>query len=118
MRSALIDTHCHLDFNLFDLDRVEVVHRALEAGVEWIVSPGIDYASCLEVIKLADLFTQVRAAVGYHPNDLKSWTEGQTESLSELTLKPEVIAIGEIGLDYYRDNTPHDIQVKAFAAQL
>jgi len=111
----LTDTHCHLDFNKFDEDRPAVLERAREAGVERILIPALDYQSSLAGIKLAASHPNIFAAVGFHPTDLDKWEDSSIESLRELILprstssstesetqdEGRIIAIGEIGLDYY-----------------
>jgi TatD DNase family protein len=114
----LIDTHCHLDFDAFVADREEVLSRALESGVERILNPGIDLKSSREAVHLADTYPQVFAAVGIHPNSAQNWDENTLDELRDLASHPKVVAIGEIGLDYYRDYTPHDLQQSVFRRQL
>lgn len=115
---VLADTHCHLDFHVFDEDRDQVVERAREAGVRWIVDPGIDIESSRAAVKLAEKYPEVYAAVGIHPNSAQSWDRDSLNNLTELTTHPKVVAIGEIGLDYYRDHAPHELQKEVFLQQL
>ncbi|KUK45651.1 MAG: Putative DNase [Anaerolinea thermophila] len=113
------DTHCHLDFDRFDKDRAEVLKRAWDAGLVWILNPGIDIETSKAAIDLSKSNPEkINAAVGIHPNYGKAWSADLLEELRELSQEPEVVAIGEIGLDYYREHTPHDQQWKMFEAQL
>jgi len=113
----LTDTHCHLDFNKFDEDRAAVLQRALDAGVTRILIPALDYESSLVGIKLAESHPNIFAAVGFHPTDLDKWADSSIEKLRVLILESsglplrqqeqapalqnKIVAIGEIGLDYY-----------------
>jgi len=115
---TLADTHCHLDFNLFDPDREAVIERALAAGVEKILNPGIDLRSSMQALSLADHYEMVFAAVGVHPNDAKTWDEGTLSELRKLAAHPKVVAIGEVGLDYYRQYAPHELQKRILLNQL
>lgn len=115
---ALIDTHCHLDYGDFDADRAQVVARAEDAGVVAIVNPGTNLDSSRKALVLADAFDSVYAAVGVHPNDAKDWGAHTLDGLRELASHPKAVAIGEIGLDYYRDWTPPEKQRAIFQAQL
>jgi len=115
---VLIDTHCHLDFNNFDNDRAQILDRAQDAGVSKILTPGIDLGSSQAAITLADTYDQVYAAVGVHPNSATSWNPQTLAVLEDLARHPKVIAIGEIGLDYYRDHAPHNLQKRVFLKQL
>ncbi|HEY9121680.1 MAG TPA: TatD family hydrolase, partial [Brevefilum sp.] len=113
------DTHCHIDFDRFDKDRAEVLDRAWEAGLAWILNPGIDIETSKAAIDLSKSNPgKINAAVGIHPNYGKAWSADLLEELREISQEPEVVAIGEIGLDYYREHTPHDQQRKMFEAQL
>ncbi len=115
---GLIDTHCHLDFDLFDSDREAVIERAENAGIIRILNPGVDVKSSLAATSLAEKFPGVFAAVGVHPNDALTWNSDTLQQISELAKHPKVVAIGEIGLDYYRDRAPRDLQHKIFREQL
>jgi len=114
----LIDTHAHLDFPQFNGDREEAIERALAAGVGIIINVGADLASSRAAIALAEAHPQVYAAVGIHPHDAKTLTDEVLEELRELAHHPKVVAIGEIGLDFYRDLSPRDEQRRAFEGQL
>lgn len=114
----LVDSHAHLDLAQFDGDRQEVLRRAAGAGVVCLVDVGADLASSRRAVALAQVEPRIWAAVGIHPHDAASVT---LETLAELRAwagEPRVVAIGEIGLDYYRDLSPRSQQRDAFAAQL
>jgi TatD DNase family protein len=115
---VIVDTHCHLDLNSFDEDRDQVIDRARESGVTRILNPGINLDSSQSAVKLAEKYAEVYAAVGVHPNDGLSWGVGTKSRLHDLAAHPKVVAIGEIGLDYYRDHTPHELQKRIFQEQL
>ena len=116
----LVDTHCHLDFERFDADREEVIRRAVEAGVYRMVTLGVDVASSQAAVALAKQHEAVYAAVGVHPNDAARVWQGEAtlQALRVLAAEPKVVAIGEIGLDYYRDRTPRQQQREVLWAQL
>lgn len=114
----LIDTHCHLDFERFDADRDAVVARALAAGVERIIVPALDLANCTAVLALTERYECVRAAVGVHPNSAAGWQDDWLTAVGDFAQHPKVVAIGEIGLDYYWDSAPRDVQQRALRAQL
>jgi TatD DNase family protein len=97
----LTDTHCHLDFNKFDDDRSAVIQRSLATGVERILVPALDFESSLAAVKLAESHPTIYAAVGFHPTDLDKFSETAFEEIKKLTSHAKVVAIGEIGIDYY-----------------
>ncbi|HRQ37542.1 MAG TPA: TatD family hydrolase [Chloroflexota bacterium] len=113
-----VDTHCHLDFYRFDADRAAVVARAVAAGVGRIVVPAISMENVTAVLALAEQFTEVYAAVGIHPNSTAGWDDSWLESIRDLAQHEKVVAIGEIGLDYYWDKSPQAVQHHAFRQQL
>ena len=115
---VLFDTHCHLDFESFHEDAAEVVARAAEAGVTRIIVPGLDLDNASAVLALAERFPGVYAAVGVHPNSAAGWRDEWVDALRELAQHDKVVAIGEIGLDYYWDKTPPETQHRALTAQL
>lgn len=116
--NTLTDTHCHLDFEAFDGDRAEVLARAKETGVVRILVPGIDLESSAKAAILADRHSNVYAAVGVHPNSALTWDMDSRDELASLAKQKKVIAIGEIGLDYYRDRSPINVQQSVLLAQL
>jgi TatD DNase family protein len=101
----LTDTHCHLDLDRFDEDRDAVLSRAVQAGVHKILVPALDWDSCLAVTQLAASNPMLFAAVGYHPTDADKWESQSYDRLAELAQsdphRDRIVAIGEIGLDYY-----------------
>jgi TatD DNase family protein len=115
---TLVDTHCHLHSPDFDEDLDQILRRAHSAGVQRIVVPAIDIASCHKVIEMAAKYDQIFAAVGVHPHNADAWDESVLAALSELACSSKVVAIGEIGLDYHRDYSPREAQARAFRDQL
>lgn len=118
MTLNLTDTHCHLYFNKFDDDRDEVIARAQQEGVTRILVPGITRETSLAAVKLAESHPMIFAAIGVHPSDAQTWTESTRDELRNLAQNPRVKAIGEIGLDYYWDAAPHDLQQQILREQL
>jgi TatD DNase family protein len=114
----LVDTHCHLDWKAFDPDRAAVIDRAVEGGVTRLITIGVDVASSRRVIEIAEQYEAVYAAVGVHPNDCADFDTAMLHEIRSLAQHPKVVAIGEIGLDYYWKKVEHDTQARAFRAQL
>jgi len=114
----LFDTHCHLDFEQFDGDRDEVVARAVAVDVKRIVVPALDLENAPKVLTLADRYEEVYAAVGVHPNSSAGWQDAWIDRLRELAAHEKVVAVGEIGLDYYWDRSPKETQQRALGQQL
>ncbi|HSJ57501.1 MAG TPA: TatD family hydrolase [Anaerolineae bacterium] len=114
----LIDTHAHLDFHQFDRDRDAVLQRARQAGVGAIITIGTDVTTSRAAVELAARYEGVFATVGMHPHDAQALDGDALATLRELGRRPKVVAIGEIGLDFYRDRSPRDVQRRAFRAQL
>jgi TatD DNase family protein len=115
---ALIDSHCHIDLNHFDGDRQAVLQRARQAGVQSFVIPGIDLTQNQQALVLAQQEADVRVAVGVHPNSSGDFGPQSLEQLEFLANHPHVVAIGEIGLDYYWKDVEPERQASAFEAQL
>lgn len=114
----MIDTHAHLDFQQYDKDRQQIIDECRQNGVQFIVNIGVDAQTSKASIQLAEKNDFIYAAIGYHPHDAKDMTDSVFEEIAKLATHPKVVAIGEIGLDYYRDMSPRDIQRKAFVKQL
>ena len=114
----LIDSHTHLQVSQYNKDRDAVLKRAQDAGVETILIIGIDLETSLSAIELAEKHENLYATVGMHPHDAKKLTPDVLKTFRELLNHPKVIALGEIGLDYYRNLSPPDVQKDAFEKQL
>ena len=115
---TLFDTHCHLDFESFHDDIEAVIERAAAAGVTRLIVPSLDLDNAEAVLALAERFPGVYAAVGVHPNSAAEWRDEWIDRLYELARHEKVVAIGEIGLDYYWDKTPPETQRHALVQQL
>ncbi|MGE5250519.1 MAG: TatD family hydrolase [Bacteroidota bacterium] len=118
---TLTDTHCHLDFEKFDEDRTAVILRAIQAGLARILIPALDWESSLAAVRLAASHPILYAAVGFHPTDAGKWQEGADRKLRHLIDSgnagspfieihgfEKIVAIGEIGLDYYWVSDPDE----------
>lgn len=115
----LFDSHAHLDDNRFDADRDEAIQRAEQNGVTGIINIGADMASSARSVELAARHSGIYAAVGIHPHDAKDATDGDYEKIAQWAARePKVVAIGEIGLDYYYDWSPRDVQQTVFIRQI
>ena len=109
-----IDSHCHLTLDDFQEDLVEVVLRAKELGIDKIIVPGMDLPTSKYAIELSEQYESVYAAIGVHPQDSKKFSPEQVDQFKDLANQPKVVAIGEIGLDYFRDYAPRDTQKTVF----
>lgn len=114
----MIDTHAHLQWPNFKNDREQVIERAFSAGLAAIVNIGYDLNASHEAVQIANNHKNVYAVVGIHPHNAKTIRTDVLASLRELARAPKVVAIGEIGLDYYRDLSPRQQQIEAFEQQL
>lgn len=113
-----IDSHAHLTSKEFDGDREEAIRRAIDAGVDFIVNPGTDLEDSRRAVELAEKHPQIYAAVGFHPHEAKKADERSLQEIEDLSRHPKVVAIGEIGLDFYYDYSPRDVQESVLKAQL
>ena len=119
MSMTLFDTHAHYDSRQFHSDRDQVLSALPAQGVELVVNPGCDLASSQTAVELAGRYPFVYAAVGVHPEDCGDWEDGHIDRLRALAAQPKVVAVGEIGLDYYwPENPPKELQKRVFRAQL
>ena len=114
----MIDSHCHLNFDRFDKDREQALERASIAGVTAIINPAVDVNSCEEALALSQHWPQVYAAVGVHPNSCGDFGPESLCALRALGKRCGVVAIGEIGLDYYRERCSPALQQRALRLQL
>lgn len=113
-----IDSHAHVHFPQFDEDRDAVIDRAREAGLVAIVEIGTNLESSQATVALAEQHDLIYATVGVHPHDANTVDSDALDELRALARHPKVVAIGEIGLDYYHDHSPRPVQRQVFADQL
>ena len=114
----IIDTHAHYDDEQFDIDREEILNRMQDNGIELIVNVGADMETSEQTLKLTEQFPFVYGAVGVHPNSTMELDESKIERLKELAGMPKIVAIGEIGLDYYWDEPNRETQKRWFDRQM
>jgi TatD DNase family protein len=113
-----VDTHAHLQWASFDNDRKAVLERAKKNYVTRIVNIGFDVVGSLKGVRLAENYEELYATVGIHPHNADTLNEKTIDRLREFAKNLKVVAIGEIGLDYYRNLSPKEVQKKAFETQL
>ncbi len=112
------DSHAHLNDDRFDDDRDELIASFNQNGICNVINIGADIKSSKESIELAEKYDFIYAAVGIHPHDVEDMTDADLDTLSDMSKHKKVVAIGEIGLDYYYDNSPRELQRKWFRAQM
>ena len=114
----LADSHAHLEMNDFDRDRDEVIRRAENAEVDLIITVGTTLDDCRKAVSIANKYKNVYAAIGIHPHEVKDIDETTYETLKKLAKMDKVVAFGEIGLDFFRNLSPRDVQIRRFGEQL
>ena len=114
----IIDSHAHLEMKEFDSDREEVIKRAFDAGVDFIITVGTNLALSLEAVTLAQKHENIYATIGIHPHDAAKTDKTTCESLKELAHKQKIVAYGEIGLDFFRNISSREKQIEVFGLQL
>ena len=112
-----IDTHAHLNLDPFRKDPEPYIERAVHAGVRCILVPGIDLKTSEKAIALAEMFEIVYAAVGIHPQDSTKVQKGYIKHIESFLQHPKVVAVGEVGMDHFRDYAPRDTQLRVFREQ-
>jgi len=118
MTMPLFDSHSHIQMSQFDGDRDAAIRRARDAGLVGQIVLGTDVASSMSAINLATAEPDVYAAAGCHPHDAKNMDEASLDKLAELAGDPHVAVVGEIGLDFFRNLSPHDVQIDILNRQL
>ncbi len=114
----LFDTHGHLDLEEFTGDREEIWSGFSKNDQNKLINIGFNEKTCINTMLLTRVYSNIYAAVGMHPHDASSFNEGWFEHLTAWLREDKTIAVGEIGLDFYRNLSPQDVQLKAFKAQL
>ncbi len=113
-----IDSHCHLFYEDYKNDLEAVIARANDAGVQYFIIPATNHQTAVEAVRLAERYPGMYASVGFHPLDLKEFSEERLQEIEELSHHPKVVAIGEIGIDYFYDTSPRDYQKEIFSRQI
>ncbi len=113
-----IDTHCHLDFPQFNQDRGEVIKRSKEEGIEYIINIGSSLQGSIDSLELSEKYDFIYAAIGIHPHEADNFDKKIENSIRELAKKDKVVAIGEIGLDYYKNYSKAENQKPLFISLL
>ncbi len=114
----LIDTHAHLDFEDFEKDLDETVRRAIDAGVGIMINPGINVPSSRKAVAIAELFDCVYAAAGIHAHDVADCSPDVIDEIARIAEHPKVVAVGECGLDFFRNYAPRARQLEVFRDQV
>lgn len=114
----MIDTHAHLDMEAYDGDRQEVIQRAMDSEVDYILNIGCDLESSLRSIELSEQYDFIYATAGIHPHDVKDINGTTYRELEKMLAHPKVLALGEIGLDYFKNYSPQDLQRRHFKLQI
>lgn len=115
----LIDCHSHIHVDAFDSDRKQVIQRARDAGVEKLINVGFDVEGNFKAIALANQYDFIYATMGVHPHSASEWSEEIGEGIIETVKKePRVVALGEMGLDYFKNFQPRELQITVLRAQL
>ena len=109
-----VDSHAHLEMRDFDQDRDRVIARAKEAGVSQIITVGTTLGDVRKALKIAQTHECIHVAMGIHPHEVKDIVEGDFDELRLLAKEKKVVAFGEIGLDFYRNHSPRDVQLTRF----
>lgn len=114
----MVDTHTHLHFHQFDLDREDILRSFEKDGISFVINVGVNLEDSKRALELAEKFENVFVAVGVHPHDSKDAPEDLERKLREFALSERVVAVGETGLDFYRNLSPREIQVEIFERHL
>lgn len=114
----LVDTHAHLQLKHFEKDREEIIKRFESDGISFLVNVGINVEDSKISVEFSKKYEKIFCSIGVHPHDCKDAPENYLEELEELAKNDKVVAIGEIGLDYFRNFSPKEIQQKVFTEQL
>jgi TatD DNase family protein len=118
VNEMMIDTHAHLEMEQFDVDREAVITRAADVGVTTVITVGTTLSDCEKAVALTRRYKSVYAAVGIHPHEVKDIDAATYDALRVHARQEKVVAIGEIGLDFFYDLSPREVQLQCFQKQL
>ena len=109
-----IDTHAHIDFDVYQDDFDVMLEQSAQSGIEKIIIPGVTIKESHKIIEIIDKYEHIYGAVALHPSDVKDWDENSYKTLKEYAGHPKIVAIGETGLDYYWDKSNIELQKQVF----
>ena len=113
-----VDSHCHLEMESYDADRNEVIARGIQAGLEYMLTVATEEKHFARALKIIDSHDSIYGAFGIHPHNSDEFNEKLAGKIRSLFSHKKLVAYGEIGLDYYRNYAPREVQIKAFRAQI
>jgi TatD DNase family protein len=113
-----VDSHCHLEMEEYDKDRGAVIDRALADRITYMVTVGTDPTYFPKVVQMIDRYPQVYGAIGIHPHNASAYSADVEKAVREHLKHPKIVAYGEIGLDFFRNHSPHDVQIRVFRRQI
>lgn len=114
----IVDSHCHIDDKRFDADREELNSLFEENEIDFLIDPASDVNSGRKILELVKKYDKIYGAVGIHPHEVEGVTQKHLDEIYEMSFAEKIVAIGEIGLDYYYDNSPKDKQKEIFRKQM
>lgn len=114
----IVDSHCHLDDEKFDIDRDKVISDFEKEEIDFVVDPASDVLSSEKIVKIVKKYDKIYGAVGIHPHEVENVTDKDLKKIYDLSFSEKIVAIGEIGLDYYYDNAPREKQKEIFIKQM
>jgi TatD DNase family protein len=113
-----IDSHCHLEIEEFDNDRAQVISKSLEEGLVYMLTVGTEERYFMKVAEIVDAYPEIYGAIGIHPHNGQAYTNGVAERLRNALTHPKIVALGEIGLDFFKNYSTKPAQIKAFESQM
>jgi TatD DNase family protein len=118
LSSIFVDSHCHLEMESFDADRDKVIDRAIKAGLRYMLTVATEEKYFAAALQIVDAYDIVYGAFGIHPHNSRDFNDNLANNIKTLFSHKKLVAYGEIGLDFYRNYAPKDVQIKAFRAQI
>jgi TatD DNase family protein len=113
-----VDSHCHLEMESYDKDRDEVVERSINEGLAYLLTVGTEEKYFKKVVEIVERYDRVYGAIGIHPHESTSYTEKTAATIKQYLTHPKIVGYGEIGLDFFKNYSPREAQIKAFREQL
>jgi TatD DNase family protein len=113
-----VDSHCHLEMESFDKDRDKVIERSLKEGLAYLLTVGTEEQYFKKVLEIVEKYDRVYGAIGIHPHESESYSEKIAATIEQYLKHPKIVGYGEVGLDFFKNYSPREAQIKAFREQL